>query len=210
MNPVEIIGCGPGHRDYLSFAACAAVEKAEVLVGSPHLLQLFPDLHCQRFPVRGSMTRVLDEISVFREKRVCVLVSGDTGLYSLARLVIDRFGRQNCRLTPGISSFQLACSRLALDWHDLPVFSLHGRIPQIDFETFGKAEKMAFLAGDKMAVDWLVQQWDLMEGNYSVISCENLSLENEKIQFFYRSSELKKAVLPSRTILFFLKEGVLT
>ncbi|SEA35541.1 precorrin-6Y C5,15-methyltransferase (decarboxylating) [Desulfuromusa kysingii] len=210
MNPVEIIGCGPGHKDYLSLAACAVVKKAEVLVGAPHLLQLFPDLDCQRFPVRGSMTKVLDEISGFRDKRVCVLVSGDTGLYSLARLVIDRFGRQNCRLTPGISSLQLACSRLALDWHDLPVYSVHGRIPQIDLATLGKAKKMAFLAGDKTAVDWLVQQWELMEENYSVVSCENLSLETERIQFFDRSSELKKAALPSRTILFFLKEGVLT
>jgi cobalt-precorrin-7 (C5)-methyltransferase len=209
MKPIEIIGCGPGHRDYLSFAAWASVQNGEVLVGATHLLELFPDINCQRIPVRGSMTQVLDEIATLQQKRVCLLVSGDTGLFSLARLVINRFGRENCRLIPGISSLQLACARLALDWHDLTVFSAHGRTPEVDIKILKAAKKMAFLAGDDDAVQWLAEQWDLLEDNYSVISCENLSLDNEKIQLFSSSAELKRAVLPSRTILFLLEEGVL-
>ena len=47
-------------------------------------------------------------------KNIAVLVTGDPGIFSLARLVIERFGREQCRVIPGISSISSGiCSNWA-------------------------------------------------------------------------------------------------
>ena len=91
MKPIVIVGCGPGNADYLTVAALNAVEDAEVLVGADHLLTLFPAVGSRRIEVTGSMTAVLDQLEPLLDQQVCVLVSGDSGFFSLAQLVISRF-----------------------------------------------------------------------------------------------------------------------
>ena len=59
------------------------------------------------------------------EGPVTVLVSGDPGFFSLAKLVLRRFGRENCRIVPGISSVHVAFSRICLDWADAKIISAH-------------------------------------------------------------------------------------
>ncbi len=44
MKNIIIAGCGPGHEDYLRQATRQAVITAEVLVGTQHLLDLFPQV----------------------------------------------------------------------------------------------------------------------------------------------------------------------
>lgn len=208
MRTIKIIGCGPGHPDFLTAAAIAAVKNADLLVGAEHLLDLFPDQSCCRIKVSGTMVDVLDQVEALNMKNVCVLVSGDPGLFSLARLFINRFGRKQCQVLPGISSLQLACARLALDWSDLLVFSAHGRTPSIAPSLMQQSEKMALLAGDDNAVLWLADQWEQVGEGYHVVSCENLSLESEDIRTFSTVADLKNTLFPSRTIFFFLKNGV--
>lgn len=208
MKTIKIIGCGPGHPDYLTGAAIAAVNNADLLIGAEHLLDLFPDICCRRIKVSGTMTDVLDQVNVLDMKNVCVLVSGDPGLFSLARLFANRFGRDKCQILPGISSLQLACARLALDWSDLLVFSAHGRTPTVSSSLLRQTEKMALLAGDNKAKQWLADQWEQVGDGHHVVSCENLSLDTEVIRTFGNVVKLREAVFPSRTIFFFLKDGV--
>ncbi|MBN2643939.1 precorrin-6y C5,15-methyltransferase (decarboxylating) subunit CbiE [Trichloromonas sp.] len=209
MNPIHIVGCGPGHPDYLNPVATKIIDQAELLVGTEHLLALFPPGTESRIVVEGSMNRVLDQFEKLTDQRVCILVSGDPGLFSLARLVIERFGRDNCRVIPGISSLQLACARLMLRWDNLLILSAHGHLPEISSERLADSDKTAILAGCSQAVAWVAEQWDKLPENYMVVSCENLSLKNERIHYFADSTELRMTELPSRTILFLLKEGLL-
>ncbi len=118
-SPITIVGCGPGSPDFLTVAALNAVEEAEVLVGAQRLLDLFPASNAERFVLGAGIGSALDEIlERFIEKRVAVLVTGDPGLYSFAKLVIERFGRENCRIIPGISSVQCAFASIGTDWAD--------------------------------------------------------------------------------------------
>ncbi len=76
-----------------------------MLVGAKRLLDLFPSIHAERIVVSAEIGAVLDSIATIADhKRIAVLVTGDPGLFSLARPVIERFGLARCRVIPGISS----------------------------------------------------------------------------------------------------------
>lgn len=209
MSKIIIAGCGPGHKDYVGKAAQKAVARAEVLVGAQHLLDLFPQTHCQHIVVKGAMSNILDKIAALSHKKICVLVSGDTGLFSLARLVVNRFGRNNCQLLPGISSVQVAFARLALDWSDALFISAHGRVPQIASHELAYYDKIALLAGDDTAITWAAARLAELKGDYMAVSCEDLTLPTEKIETFASPESLRQASLPTRTILLLLKAELL-
>ena len=210
MKPIVIVGCGPGNADYLTVAALNAVEDAEVLVGADHLLTLFPAVGSRRIEVTGSMTAVLDQLEPLLDQQVCVLVSGDSGLFSLAQLVIRRFGRENCRVIPGISSVQVAFSRFALSWNSALFISAHGRQPEETTSDLLKYDRIALLAGDRNAIGWTADRLDELGVNYLVASCENLTLDDETIRQFDCGNDLRQTKFSSRTVLLLLKRELLT
>ena len=61
---------------------------------------------------------------------VVVLASGDPGFFGIVRLLGERFGRENLRVVPGVSSVALAFARAGLSWDDALTVSAHGRDPR--------------------------------------------------------------------------------
>lgn len=127
MKPITIAGCGPGSRDYLTFAVVQAVNKADLLVGPARLIDLFPELECEKLTLKDNYHEAL---GIIEEKRgdleVVVLVTGDPGVHSFAKLVIDRLGRPACNVLPGLSAVQCAFALLKMSWDDALIFSCHG------------------------------------------------------------------------------------
>lgn len=146
--PVTVVGAGPGSREYLLPLAWDAVEDADLLVGGRSALSLFEAAEKEQIQIKGDLQGVLDYIAEVREtKRVVVLLSGDPGFFSLLPRLRKRFGGENLRVIPGISSLQLACARLGLHWHDLAVVSVHGRgLEQL--ERVCSASKIAVLTDE--------------------------------------------------------------
>lgn len=181
---IAIVGCGPGSVEYLTDAARAVVARAEVLVGNGRLLELFPEHSGRRIAVGGEIAALLDTIGelVAAGRSIAVLVSGDPGLYSLASLVLKRFGRTECEVIPGISSVQIAFARLGLDWADARILSAHGRTPQVTPEELSQSDKIAILAGTRDALQWAAQLASRMGTSHVAFLCENLTLPDERIQ----------------------------
>lgn len=180
---ILIIGCGPGSPDYVTPAARQAVARTQVLVGSRRLLALFADYPGRTIPIDGEITAAMDAIAaaVADSQVVGVLVSGDPGLYSLARGVVQRFGRGACEVVPGVSSLQLAFARLGLDWADARWLSAHGRTPELAVEELARLDKIAILAGTGEAVAWTAQAAKALRATHEAWLCENLSLEDERV-----------------------------
>lgn len=126
MEKFLVVGMGPGGRDYLTLRALKAIEAADLLVGSPRFLALFPERPVIALP--PGTAQALDLLEARRAtSRIALLVSGDPGLYSLLGAIRRRFPREAYEVVPGISSFQLAFARLGLGWEGAVVVSVHGR-----------------------------------------------------------------------------------
>ena len=62
-HKISIVGCGPGALEYLTPAARAAIEHADVLVGAPRLLDVFPAGRAERIIVKADIQEVLNQIA---------------------------------------------------------------------------------------------------------------------------------------------------
>jgi precorrin-6y C5,15-methyltransferase (decarboxylating) CbiE subunit len=180
---IAIVGCGPGSADYLTRAARQAVAEADVMVGSRRLLALFGGRHCQRVAVEGNVAAALAAIEEHRSagRRIAVLVSGDPGLFSLARPVAEHFGRAHCRIIPGVSAVQAAFAQLGLDWQGARILSAHGQTPQGTTEDLLAVDKLAILGGSEEARGWIAHVAGVLQSTHDAFWCENLTLDGERI-----------------------------
>ena len=183
FKTIEIVGCGPGAAEYLTGAARAAVLGAELLAGSRRLVELFPDYRGQKLLVDAHIEPLLDRLEAAWRlgRKVAVLVSGDPGLYSLADRLLRRFGRENCRVTPAVSSVQVAFARLGLSWDNVRVISVHGRLPPGDVD-LSQWDKLAVLGGTAEAMRWAASTSESLRETHAAYLCENLTLPGERVR----------------------------
>jgi precorrin-2/cobalt-factor-2 C20-methyltransferase len=184
QKSIAIVGCGPGSARYVTDAARQAVNRADVLVGSRRLLDLFPDCAAERIAVDADIPLLLERIAALRDagRRVSVLVSGDPGLYSLAQNVVRRFGREHCEITPAVSSVQVAFARLGLDSTDARILSAHGRTPEIAADQLRRSDKIAILAGGRDALQWSARMAESLDADHVAFLAENLTLDDERFR----------------------------
>ena len=179
---ITIAGCGPGSPDLIAPAVRKAVAGAGVLVGAGRLLDLFPESRARKIPVGADVTAVLDQMASCSGESVVVLASGDPGLCSIARPVLDRFGRADCEIIPGISSIQTAFARLGLDWTDAAIVDAHGSDPACPPDGLAGKSKIAVLHGRPGSLRWAADLARTCSGDKRIFLCENLTLDSERIR----------------------------
>jgi cobalt-precorrin-7 (C5)-methyltransferase len=206
LTPViTIAGCGPGDPNYLTPAVVQAVDEAEVLVGAQRLLDLFPQHRGEKIRVGLKIDAVLEAIAGRDRRKITVLVTGDPGLASLAQPVIRRFGRERCRIIPGISSIQVAFARLGLDWQDARIIDAHGKDPDLRDDVLNRTSKIAVLGGRPQSFEWLRRELGDRPEDYEVTICEDLTLPSERITPWEPGTVLGRE-LSSRTIFILVRK----
>lgn len=197
QRTIAIVGCGPGGLDYVTPAALKCIEQADVLAGTKRLLDAFPGSRAKRLVIGGDLEAGMDQIATFRRQRVAVLVTGDTGLCSLARHVIRRFGRETCEVIPGISSVQVAFARIGADWLGVRIINAHHGIPDIAPASLAGTRKLAILGGHLASRPWMAEVAAVLGRDYRVYVCENLTLPDERVRTILPKSlrNLKAAAL---------------
>ena len=209
FQSISIVGCGPGSSDYLTPAALRAVEAAEVLVGAKRLLDLFAASPAERIVVSAEIDEVLDRIAERADRqRIAVLVTGDPGLFSLAKPVIERFGRSRCRVIPGISSVQTAFARIGVDWADARIISIHKEYP-VNYAPLMDADKVAVLCGRDGATRWIADH--LLKDrpqDRRIFVCQNLTMDDEQVLEVNSADLIALDAAPS-TIVLIIKGKVL-
>jgi cobalt-precorrin-7 (C5)-methyltransferase len=199
---IIIVGCGPGAESYITPAAREAAQKADVLIVSRRLQELFPEIVAERIDSGTDIEGTLDTIASRRDagRQVVVLTTGDPGIASLAQPVIRRFGRENCEVIPGISSIQAAFARLGLDWQDARIVSAHSSDPEVTAADLRKVEKIAILGGRPGALRWAAALIPELGEDRRVFLCEELTLPGEKIREV-RAGELTTLPVSTRAII---------
>ena len=154
-HKLYVIGVGPGAPEQLTLAARDAIARAGLVVVATRHRALAGDhpnvIEMGRF---DETFAVLD--AVLDEKSAAVLVSGDTGVFSLLPLLKKRFEADGIEVVPGISSLQTLCARLGTTWIDAKIVSGHGRAlsPAKLLDTADQNAKVIFFCGP----DWKPQR----------------------------------------------------
>ncbi len=206
---LAIVGCGPGSPDYLTEAGRRAISSATLLVGAPHLLDLYAAPAQEQICVGSDINGLLEIIASRRgQDRIAIVVSGDPGLCSLAAPILRRFGTQACQVLPGVSSVQLAFARLGLNWLDARIVSAHKGIPKLTAEDLAGSGKIAILAGHRQSQHWIAGLADAFGNERFLVVCEDLSMQDEKIRCV-STVEFRRIELSSRAVILLLKEDIL-
>lgn len=209
-SEITIVGCGPGSPEYVTPAAIAAMERTDLVIGPERLLMLFPSRPLQSVVVNSTVKQALDVIEQRTDcKNIAVLVTGDPGIFSLARLVIERFGRERCRVIPGISSIQVAFARIGLDWADAKIISTHKEDPYPD-ESLLKSDKVAVLLGRAGSLQWVADHIvENAAADRRIFIFENLTMDNESVRET-RREELRALRVSSTTVVLVIKGDLLS
>lgn len=126
MNKIAVIGVGPGARDGLTLRARAEIDAAQSVFAAKRHAALAAA--GQFRPLEPLGQALMDIERAWRAgERVAVIVSGDTGMYSLLPTLTRRLGAANVYAVSGVSALQEFSARLGETWQDACILSAHGR-----------------------------------------------------------------------------------
>lgn len=132
---IIVAGIGPGSEQDITPAVLNAVQEADVVVGYKYYFQfiqpyLHPGTECIDTGMKRERTRAEQAFELAEQgKTVCVISSGDAGIYGMTPLIYEMKRERNSAVEvialPGISAFQKAASLLGAPvGHDFCVISL--------------------------------------------------------------------------------------
>lgn len=130
-----VAGIGPGSPEDITPAVIQAVKNSDAVIGYKYYFQfiepyLKPGTECIDTGMKREKARARQAFELAEQgKTVCVISSGDAGIYGMAPLVYEmkreRASRVEIEVLPGISAFQKAASLLGAPiGHDFCVLSL--------------------------------------------------------------------------------------
>lgn len=137
MNKARIIvaGIGPGSAGDMTPAVLDAVRRSDVVIGYKYYFQFIepyvkPGASCIDTGMKKERERAEEAFAqAEQDKTVCVVSSGDAGIYGMAPLIWEmkreRGSNVEIEVLPGISAFQKAASLLGAPiGHDFCILSL--------------------------------------------------------------------------------------
>ena len=184
-NKINVVGLGPGNIKYLSIAGIECIKEAEIIVGSTRQLS---DLKAiisekQEIYILGKLAELIAYLKENIERKITIIVSGDTGYYSLVPYLSKNLSKDILNIIPNISSYQYLFSKLGENWQNFRLASVHGR----EFD-YVKSIDDKDIAGLVLLTDDIQNPYEVSKNlynngirNLTVIVGENLSYDNEKI-----------------------------
>ncbi len=185
---IYIVGVGPGDKKYLTLEALNVVNNADIIVGSKRSLNLF-DINNKEKEIYELTKNLIEELNNIvnkynQNKNIVLLSTGDPCFSGLLKTLLRNniANKEDIEVVPGISSIQIASSKLKISWEDYHILTLHGKEKnrKILLDLIKNNEKVIFLPSNlKEDVRYLINNGINPEKRIWV--CENLTYGNEKI-----------------------------
>lgn len=182
MSKIFVLGMGPGHRDYILPITLRIIDESDVLIGGKRILKDFENKGKELIYIDSKLSKIIEYIKVnMKKKKISLLLSGDTGFYSMLDYLKKHFEVQEMEVFPGISSYQYLMGKLKKTWHNSFVGSVHGR--ELDIAAIVKKYNSVILLTDNNNSPSKIANIITKAGlkNKVMVVGENLSYENEKI-----------------------------
>ncbi|TCK98658.1 precorrin-6Y C5,15-methyltransferase (decarboxylating) [Natranaerovirga hydrolytica] len=181
MNTIKIVGIGPGHKGYILPIAYEAVKKSHMVIGASRNLEAFAHLKKETVCYEGNLEKIVSIIKEERHKKnIAIIVSGDTGFYSLLDYIKKHLDEKWIEVIPGISSFQYLFARLKRNYKDYALHSLHGKSKDVN-ALLAKENKLFLLTDSINTPGKIASDVINLYGQYQMIVGENLSYPEERI-----------------------------
>ena len=178
---IIICGIGPGNPDYICPIVFKKVKLADIVIGGKRHLDIFNIENKKNILFNGRLDDLKQAIENNKSKNITIVVSGDTGFYSLRKFIVNSFPELHIEVIPGISSFQYLYAKLGLGYENAFKGSLHGK--EVDYIKQIQSYDSVFLLTDKKNT-WKVIAQNLVKngmGEWKFHIGNNLSYPNEKI-----------------------------
>ena len=153
MGKLIIAGIGPGNAANMTAACMEALKTADVIVGYSGYIKLIRPLFPNQTYIETGMTqevvRCAEAVRLAAEQTVCIVSSGDSGVYGMAGLVLELAGDEpafEIEIIPGVTAALSGAALLGAPiGHDFAVISLSDLLTP--WELIEKRLRMA-AAGD--------------------------------------------------------------
>ena len=184
-NKINVVGLGPGNIKYLSTAGIECIKEAEIIVGSTRQLSDLKTIISEKQEIYtlGKLAELITYLKENIERKITIIVSGDTGYYSLVPYLSKNLSKDILNIIPNISSYQYLFSKLGENWQNFRLASVHGR----EFDYVKNIDDKD-IAGLVLLTDDIQNPYEVSKNlynngirNLTVIVGENLSYDNEKI-----------------------------
>ena len=184
-NKINVVGLGPGNIKYLSTAGIECIKEAEIIVGSTRQLSDLKTIISEKQEIYtlGKLAELITYLKENIERKITIIVSGDTGCYSLVPYLSKNLSKDILNIIPNISSYQYLFSKLGENWQNFRLASVHGR----EFDYVKNIDDKD-IAGLVLLTDDIQNPYEVSKNlynnrirNLTVIVGENLSYDNEKI-----------------------------
>ncbi|WP_455645762.1 cobalt-precorrin-7 (C(5))-methyltransferase [Methanosphaera sp.] len=129
INRMNIVGIGPGSKEYLTISAVEVIENSDVLVGSKRSLELFDYVNAEMVLLEPrDIPKTVKKAVTYLEEgfKVSVLSTGDPGFSGMLKTVKRISPNTKLNVIPGISSVQLAAAKLGIPWDTANLITIHG------------------------------------------------------------------------------------
>lgn len=146
-----MVGIGPGARAEISQRAMDALRDSETIVGYKLYIDLIADIVKNKNIIASAMRKEIDRVELaireaMKGKIVCIVSSGDPGVYGMAGLVLEMVSKENRDLSveiiSGIPAANAAAAALGAPlMHDYAVISLSDLLTP--WETIEKRVRLA-------------------------------------------------------------------
>lgn len=177
---VFLVGTGVDGKNTLTNKAAEIIENSDLIIGANRIVKPFSNCKKKIFTTwdTDEIVNILKNNSF---ENAAVLLSGDTGFFSLAEKLSRILSDFQTEIICGISSVSYFFSKLGKPWQNAKFITLHGRENSIARNTASNEFCFFLLGGNYSPSDVCQRLNEFGLGEIDVYIGENLGYENEKI-----------------------------
>jgi precorrin-6B C5,15-methyltransferase / cobalt-precorrin-6B C5,C15-methyltransferase len=182
---LNVIGIGEDGWNGLSAKSRHTIETSRHIVGSARTLAMMPDSPATRHEWPQPFSAVVEQLKPLQGQPTVILATGDPMNYGVARKLLEFIPKSAMSITPHLSAFSLAASRLGWSLPDCDCFTIHGR-PAANVEAFMQPDvRLLILTQDDSSIAEVCRRLVARGFETSEVTVlENLNGETERITQF--------------------------
>jgi precorrin-6B C5,15-methyltransferase / cobalt-precorrin-6B C5,C15-methyltransferase len=182
---LNIIGIGEDGWDGLTAKSHLIIQSAKHIVGSTRTLSMLPATAATHHEWPQPFSAVVEQLKPLQGQPTVILATGDPMNYGVARKLLEFIPKVEVSITPHLSAFSLAASRMGWSLPDCDSFTIHGR-PASNLEAFIQPHaKLLVLTQDETSIAEVCRRLIARGFDQSEVTViENLNGSKERITTF--------------------------